>query len=183
MEQLGTFPAARSKVLTDVKRLLATAQRLASAPVNSVQGGIAILKELRAEMYEDLNQIQHEYMIVCSAEWLIAQQHCPAETVWSWNPRQTGPMNEPDLRGENKGVILLSAEITTSASPVGLIDTRMRKTLQKLSAMEGKKFYFTASDPMCRRAQTKIQKAGWPIEAVHLPAAQICDVTVGQGHA
>ena len=169
MEILGTFKDARAKVLDDVKHLVATVQRVAGTPVGSVESGIAVLKQLRAETYEDLNQIQHEFMIVCAAEWLITQQRCPPDTLWSWNPRQTGPADEPDLRGELNGAVLVSAEITTSTEPKGLIDSRMRKTLQKLSGMAGQRFYFTASKAMCQRARTKIAKGGWQVEAVHLP--------------
>ena len=133
MERLGTFRDARAKVLADVQRLVSTVQRVAASPVGSVEAGIAVLKDLRAESYENLNQIQHEFMIVLAAEWLISQKRCSANTVWSWNPRQTGPVDEPDLRGEHNGTILLSAEITTSTEPKGLIDARMKKTLQKLS--------------------------------------------------
>jgi hypothetical protein len=169
MERLGEFPAARDKVLAHVKRLVTTAQRIAAGRIGTIEEGIAILKELRAATYEDLNQIPHEFMVLCAAEWLINRKRCPGEAVWSWNPRQTGGADEPDLRGEFDGAVIVSAEITTSTSPQGVIDTRMRKTLQKLSSMAGERFYFTASQAMCLRAKTKIARAGWQIEAVHLP--------------
>jgi hypothetical protein len=51
-----------------------------------------------------------------------------------------------------------------------MIDSRMRKTLEKLSKMAGQQFYFTASPAMCQRAQTKIGKGGWQIKAVYLSA-------------
>jgi hypothetical protein len=168
MDRLGTFDDARVKVLADVRRFLSTVQSLSAAPVDIVETGISVLKQLRQKTYEDLNQIQHEFMIVCAAEWLVTQKRCPPETVWSWNPRQTGTANEPDLRGEHGGVVIASGEITTSTEPKGLIDSRMRDTLRKLSTMNGRKYYFTASSSMCQRAQTKIQKAGWEIEPVHL---------------
>ncbi|MEW6688428.1 MAG: hypothetical protein AB1452_04965 [Pseudomonadota bacterium] len=168
MERLGKFADARTKVLADVKRLVATVQQVATTPIGSVEAGIAILKQLRAGTYEDLNQIQHEFMIVRAAEWLVGQKRWSGETVWFWNPRQTGPADEPDLRGEINGTVLLSAEITTSTNPQGEIDTRMRDTLEKLSRMAGARFYFTASSAMHQRASTKIAKSGWQIEAVHL---------------
>src|SRR5574341_1647819 len=171
MERFGTFADAKIKVLADVKRLLSTVQHVAATPIGAVETGIAVLKQLRAETYEDLNQIQHEFMIVCAAEWLVTQNRCPTDTLWSWNPRQTGLADEPDLRGEHNGVVLLSAEITTSTEPKGLIDSRMRDTLQKLSKMTGQQFYFAASSAMCQRARTKIRKGGWQIEAVYLPTA------------
>lgn len=171
MNHIGTFADARIKVLADVQRFLGTVQRVAATSISDVESGIAVLKQLRGETYEDLNQIQHEFMIVCAAEWLVTQKRCPADTLWSWNPRQTGTADEPDLRGKHGGFVVASAEVTTSGSPKGLIDSRMRSTLLKLSSMEGERFYFTASPSMCRRAQTKILKGAWQIEAVHLPAA------------
>lgn len=173
MNYLGTFADARVKVLADVQRFLRTVQRVVATPISDVESGIAVLKQVRGETYEDLNQIQHEFMIVCAAEWLVTQKRCPTDTLWSWNPRQTGPADEPDLRGEHGGIVVSSAEITTSVSPRGLIDSRMQSTLRKLSTMAGERFYFTASPSMCRRAQTKILKGGWQIEAVHLPAAVV----------
>lgn len=170
MDHLGTFADARIKVLADVQRFLSTVQRIAATPISAVESGIAVLKQLRGETYEDLNQIQHEFMIVCAAEWLVTQKRCPADTLWSWNPRQTGTADEPDLRGEHNGIVVSSAEITTSAEPKGQIDSRMRNTLQNLSTMAGQRFYFTASPSMCQRARTKILKSGWRIEAIYLPA-------------
>lgn len=114
MERLGTCPDARDKALSDIRRLLTRIQAVARMRVDDVAQGIDVLKKLRAETYEDLNQIQHEYMILCSAEWLIAQKRCPPDTIWSWNPRQTGGADEPDLRGELSAHILLSAEISRS---------------------------------------------------------------------
>lgn len=172
MERLGKFSDARAKVLADVQKLIATVQRVAATPVSSVEAGIAVLKKLRKEAAEDLNQIQHEFMIVRAAEWLITEKHCPAETIWSWNPRQSGPADEPDLRGELKGAVLISAEITTSINPGGKIDERMKSTLKKLSSMNGRRFYFTASSAMCQRARTKISKGGWQIDAIYLPDAE-----------
>jgi hypothetical protein len=171
MERLGKFAEARTEVLADVKRLVATVQRVAATPFSSVEDGIAVLKELRTEASEDLNQIQHEFMIVCAAEWLISQKRCPSDTLRSWNPRQTGPANEPDLRDELNGEIVVSAEITTSTKPQGVIDSRMRQTLEKLSRMAGQRFYFAASSTMCQRSSTKITKAGWKMKAVHLSGA------------
>ena len=168
MDRLGTFADARKKVLADVQRFLSTVQSLSAARVDVVEAGIGVLKQLREETYEDLNQIQHEFMIVCAAEWLVTKGRSPSETVWSWNPRQTGDANEPDLRGVHGGIVVASAEITTSVQPMGVIDSRMRNTLRKLSSMDGQKFYFTASKSMCQRAQTKVGKAGWQIEVIHL---------------
>jgi hypothetical protein len=168
MEQLGTFQEAHRKVLADVQRFLTTVNRLSSLPCTTAETGIGILDRLRRETYEDLNQIQHEHLIVRAAEWLLSQQKCPPETLWFWNPRQTGDNSEPDLRGSHSGVIVISAEITTSEKPVGTIDSRMQKTLAKLAEMQGVKFYFVRTPQMQQRAKTKIAKGGWEIEVVQL---------------
>lgn len=168
MEQLGTFQEAHQKVLADINRFLATICRLSSLPCASADVGIGILDRLRKETYEDLNQIQHEHLIVRAAEWLLAERKCPPETQWLWNPRQTGDSSEPDLRGLHSGAAVISAEITTSEKPVGTIDSRMKKTLVKLAEMQGSKFYFVRTTQMQQRANTKITKGGWAIEVVQL---------------
>jgi hypothetical protein len=129
----------------------------------------AVLSRIRSEVYEDLNQIQHEYLILRAAEWLIAQGVCPATTQWTWNPRQSGDANEPDLEGKVNGQIVLSAEITASADPQGAIGARMQTTLKKLSTFQGKLFYFVRTESMRRRAETNVTKAGRQIGVVMLP--------------
>ncbi len=168
MEQLGTFQEAHQKVLADIQRFLATVNRLSSLPCTTAETGIRILDRLRKDTYEDLNQIQHEHLIVRAAEWLLAERKCPPETQWFWNPRQTGDNSEPDLRGSHSGAIVISAEITTSEKPVGTIDSRMQKTLAKLAEMQGAKFYFVRTPQMQQRANTKIANGGWEIEVVQL---------------
>ena len=36
-----------------------------------VHGGIAQLREIRSSVYEDVNQIQHEYLLLRGLEWLL----------------------------------------------------------------------------------------------------------------
>ncbi|MGF6635095.1 hypothetical protein [Paraburkholderia sp. MM6662-R1] len=170
MKKLDTFTEAHQKVLDDTKRSLETIRRLSSLPCETTEEGIDILSSLRQESYEDLNQIQHEHLIIKAAEWLSSDGRFPAGVEWSWNPRQTGDSSEPDLRGTRNGEIVLSAEVTTSARPVGTIDARMQKTLAKLAQMQGMKFYFVRSEEMCQRAATKVAKGGWSIAIVRLAA-------------
>jgi hypothetical protein len=168
MESIGTVSDATDKVLKDLQRCLATVCRLASGTFETPEAGIAVLRKLRRETYEDINQIQHEHSILLAAQWLIENGKCSPTTEWSWNPRQTGTATEPDLQGHDKGSIVVSAEITTSERPVGVIDTRMGKTLGKLSGMVGERYYFVCGERMRNRAQTKVAKAGWPITVVLL---------------
>ena len=176
MEPIGTARDATDKVLKDLQRCLATVRLLAASTFETPEAGIAVLRKLRRETYEDINQIQHEHSILLAAQWLIENGKCSRTTEWSWNPRQTGTATEPDLQGHDKGSVVVSAEITTSERPVGVIDTRMGKTLGKLSAMAGERYYFVCSERMLNRAQTKVAKAGWPITVVllsetrHVPA-------------
>lgn len=168
MEQLGTFAQAHQKVLADIQRFLTTVHHLSSLPYATAEAGIGILDLLRKETYEDLNQIQHEHLIVRAAEWFHKNQRCAPEMVWFWNPRQTGDSTEPDLRGSYSNSVAVSAEITTSEKPVGTIDKRVQSTLAKLSAMDGAKYYFVRTEAMRQRASTKVAKGGWQIEVVQL---------------
>jgi len=168
MDSLGTLADATEKVLRDVRQCLDVIQRLSRKPFDTPGEGVAVLRTLRNETYEDLNQIQHEYMILVAARWLVTSDACPPTTTWSWNPRQTGTSAEPDLQGCHEGVVILSAEITTSARPIGVIDTRMGRTLEKLSELPGTLYYFVCSEAMRQRATTKTRKAGWPIRVVLL---------------
>jgi hypothetical protein len=168
MEQLGTFAEAHQKVLADVQHFLGTVRQISSLPCATAEAGIGMLDRLRKETYEDLNQIQHEHLIVRAAEWLLANQRCSPETLWFWNPRQTGDHSEPDLRGSHYGTVVISAEITTSEKPVGTIDKHMQNTLAKLAAMEGAKYYFVRTESMRQRASTKVVKGSWQIKVVQL---------------
>jgi len=44
----------------------------------------------------------------------------------------------------------------------------MKETLEKLSRMEGQKFYFVGTDEMATRAQTKVRKASWSIRVLRV---------------
>jgi hypothetical protein len=168
MQLLGAFTEAHLKVLTDTRRCLATINRLSATPCATAEEGISILDRLRRESYEDLNQIQHEHLIVRAAEWLETDAQHEVGMEWGWNPRQTGDSSEPDLRGSVRSTVVVSAEITTSERPVGTIDKRMQSTLSKLAQMSGRKYYFVRTEAMCMRAETKVKKAGWPISVVRL---------------
>ena len=168
MQLLGTLPEAHAKIWADTQQLITLIAGLASRDVGSLDVGISLLRSIREESYEELNQIQHEHLILVAAEWLVAEKRCPPDTLWYWNPRQTGDSSEPDLRGCVDATVLVSAEVTTSKAPIGTIDKRMAGTLSKLAKMEGQLYYFVRSTAMHKRAQTKITKAQWRIEAIEL---------------
>src|SRR5688572_16876601 len=146
MKLLGTFEQARLKAFSDVESLIGTLQNVTAKRPICLDEGIRCLHQLRKSIYEDLNQIQHECLAIYAAEWLVDQNKVPNRTIWFWNPRQTGDDTQPDLRGMCDDVVVASAELTTSEEPKGVIDTRMRDTLQKLAKMDGDKFYFTRTD-------------------------------------
>lgn len=164
--------SAEGSIASDLKRFVEKLQSF-SAPVQSVEDGISLLRNLRRSLYEELNQIQHEYAALCAVKWL--QENCfkDGETTWHWNPSSTGTADEPDLRGFLNGKIVISAEVTASAEPKGVIDTRMAKTLMKLASFPGQLYYFVTTDKMAERAKTKVEKANYKIEVVKLPLAAI----------
>ena len=130
--------------------------------------GIETLTQLRQQVYEDLNQIQHEEMVLRAARFLQESRLARETIEWFWNPRQTGAITEPDLRGELDSQIVVSAEVTTSERPVGSIDRRMAHTLHKLNDMPGRRIYFVRTDSMARRARTKVKKSAYEIEVVRI---------------
>lgn len=167
LERIKDSAGAEAKVLQDMRDIVSKLRRLSAQDVDDVGGGITQLREIRASVYEDLNQIQHEYLLLRALAWLLANGFA-SSVKWEWNPRQTGSGNEPDLRGRANGRVVVSAEASTSENPVGLVDSRMRDTLEKLSQMEGEKFFFVSTVKMANRAKTKISKATWKIKVVRL---------------
>ena len=165
MEQIENLANAEAKVLRDMQDIVTQLRTLSARDVEGVRDGIERLRTIRSSIYEDLNQIQHEYLLLRGVGWLL-EHGFGSNVEWEWNPRQTGSANEPDLRGSINGKILVSAEASTSENPVGSIDSGMKKTLQKLSQMEGQKFYFVGTGEMVQRAETKIRKASWSIRVV-----------------
>lgn len=166
MEQIEDSGRAEAKVLRDMQEIVSKVRRLSARDVKDVSGGIEQLREIRSSVYEDLNQIQHEYLLLRGLAWLLANGFDSKIEKWEWNPRQTGSGNEPDLRGSVNCKILVSAEASTSEYPMGKVDSRMKETLEKLSQMEGEKFYFVSTDEMANRAKTKTRKANWSIRVV-----------------
>jgi hypothetical protein len=171
MTPLGPLDAAERSVLTGARTLLAAVQRHAAEDPRTVAEAVTILARLREEVYEDLNQLQHEYLIIRAAVWLRENGLVPPDAAWLWNPRQTGDQTEPDLAADQAGARVISAEITASVKPRGVIDRRMAKTLAKLNGMPGSKYYFVCTEAMRQRAQTKVSRSCWPIRVVSLNVA------------
>src|SRR4030042_4004815 len=158
MEKIINIVQTKDKVLSDMNKFISTIRRYVKDDVLSLSDGLVRLRNVRSSVYENLNQIQHEYLILQGLLWLSENGFNQPEISWYWNPRQTGDAEEPDLRATVKNKIVVSAEATTSESPQGTIDSRMRDTLVKLSRMEGSKYYFIRTTVMENRARTKVAR-------------------------
>jgi hypothetical protein len=163
MEPIPSLAKAQNKVLSDIKDCLKTIRDLVKQEPASAPEGVKRLQLLRQAVYEDINQIQHEELILRAAKFLEQSDFKGEKVDWYWNPRQTGDTSEPDLRGVIAGKIALSAEITTSEPPVGILDSRMASTLKKLNDMPGQRYYFVRTQEMAQRAMTKVSGAGYAI--------------------
>jgi hypothetical protein len=166
MEKLTNIDEAKVKVLSDMNAFLESIRNLAGENASELSVGLYKLRSIRLSVYENLNQIQHEYLILQGLIWLSSNALVPTGTQWYWNPRQTGDSTEPDLLGIVDGHVVISAEATTSEKPQGVIDVRMKNTLKKLNEMPGRKFYFIRTDLMEMRAKTKVLNNGWGISIV-----------------
>jgi hypothetical protein len=169
MECLGNLRAAEKKVLSDVEALLDDVRVIVSGSPQSAEEGVTLLSQLRETSYEDLNQIQHEYLILSAATWLVDNKKAPLNCEWHWNPRQTGGANEPDLCGKCEGRIVVSVEVTTSRRPVGTILGRMATTLLKLEGLPGERYYFVRTEKMGAKAAAIVLAQGFNIAVVALP--------------
>ena len=166
MERIEDSARAQAKVFQDMQEIISKVRRLSARDMKDVSEGIEQLREIRSSVYEDLNQIQHEYLLLRGLAWLLANGFDSKIEKWEWNPRQTGSVDEPDLRGSLGDKTLVSAEASTSEYPKGQVDTRMQETLEKLSHMDGEKFYFVSTVEMANRAKTKTRKGNWSIKVV-----------------
>lgn len=164
MEKIGDLTLMEEAVLRRVKSVIMKMREAIKEEPSDLETGIQVLADLRKEVYEDLNQIQHEAMILDAARSIESQDFLGESIEWYWHPRQTGSAEEPDLRGEIAGKLVVSAEITTSENPVGIIDKRMSATLEKLNNMPDKKIYFVRTETMEKRAKAKVSKNRYEIE-------------------
>ncbi len=168
MEKIEKIEEAKEKVLSDMNSFISSVRSYSENNVSDLSIGIKLLRNIRSSVYENLNQIQHEHLILQGLLWLKDNGYDDKEIIWYWNPRQSGDSSEPDLRAIKNKTVIISAEATTSEKPQGVIDSRMRDTLIKLNTMEGEKYYFIKTESMEKRAKTKISKNGLRICVVNL---------------
>lgn len=168
MEEIRDFSSEESRMLSQLKEVFSHIQLAGQANLSSIDSGLEIIRSLRRLIYEDMNQLQHEALILKIAK-LLQNDFYPNVVKWLWNPRQTGRKDEPDLRGlDDRGEIVISTEVTTSENPQGTIDTRMARTLEKLSAMPGDKYYVVVTTTMESRAKSKVRKLSYPINVIRI---------------
>jgi hypothetical protein len=164
MTKLDSIEKAEVALVLEIKETIKKARIILADDCDGLISGKQILEKLRKATYERLNQLQHEALLLSGSKYLLGKIHATKLSIY-WNPRQTGSINEPDLRIiDANGKVLCSAEATTSYEPKGYIDKRMAETLKKLSNFEGQKYYFVVSEEMKKRALSKKAKAKYQIE-------------------
>jgi hypothetical protein len=169
MERIENIEKAEQKVLSDASDLLSELSKLSSVIPQTAEEAVGTLAQIRDIAYENLNQIQHEYLILVAAKYLLESGAIPKDPSWGWNPRQTGGAEEPDLQATVNGNVAVSAEITTSRRPIGTIAEHMKSTLSKLNGFQGDKYYFVRTEAMAKKARAICAAAAHRITVVHLP--------------
>jgi len=169
MEEIGDIACIEATLLNELKEMFSHFRLAGKAEPTNLELGLEILQNLRSLVYENMNQLQHEALVLEVAKLLEAEFYRSVVIKWFWNPRQTGRKDEPDLRGVDKrGQIIVSAEVTSSPSPQGEIGKRMAKTLAKLSTMPGDKYYVVTSEQMECRAKSKLHNLGYEITILRI---------------
>ena len=163
MKPLKDISSEEAAILASIRECVVRIQQLITPAITDVSSAVALLRFLRSEVAEDINQLQHAALALEAARLIQTQRPETALLDWFWHPFQTGGIDEPDLQARSGSEVIISAEVTASERPDGVIDTRMAHTLQKLQSMSGERFYFVRTDSMHRRAETKVHKAGYAI--------------------
>jgi len=88
-------------VFKGVRQLRDRLVELMDDDIETVEDGLRFVRSVRDAIYEDLNQLLHEQLLLAAIRWLSAAGF-GGKTVWSWNPRQTGDSSEPDLQAYDK---------------------------------------------------------------------------------
>lgn len=165
MDKIDNIDKKEKEIFEAIKGTLMTINKLIPTEIPNLDHAVDTLRAIRANTYENINQLQHAALILKAARSLTGKYE---DANWYWHPFQTGGADEPDLKANINEKTILSAEITTSENPVGTIDRRMNKTIKKLSKMEGTLYYFVQTKAMAVRAKTKIKKIGGEITVVNL---------------
>ena len=129
---------------------------------DTFEASLSVIKGIRESAYENLNQLQHAALLLKAISYLENNCFSTVKPIfWQWHPHQTHGKNEADLQAiSGDGVVLLSAEATTSIKPQGTISKRMKNTLHQLQNMDvsGDKYYVVANKLMEIAANSYINK-------------------------
>ncbi len=138
-----------------------TKKHIETVPIE-LNAQVQLLANMRQDLYEELNQLQHAAFIIKVAEKL--QIEFPQINKWCWHAKQTSHPDFADLTGYVGDNIFLNAEVTTSLKPVGTIDKRIKSTLASLDKKQGLKLYFVLTNEMFSRAISKKTNNDFDIE-------------------
>ena len=109
MDEIRDIPLAETRLLAELKEVFSHIRLAGKAEPTNLESGLQTLQALRSLVYESMNQLQHEALILKTVKLLEGEFYPSADVKWSWNPRQTGYKDEPDLRGADKrGKVIVS---------------------------------------------------------------------------
>lgn len=169
MKEIGDIAGAETRLLKELKGMFSHIRLAGKVEPTNLELGLETLRSLRSLIYENMNQLQHEACILKVAKLLKAEFYPSLAIGWLWNPRQTGRKDEPDLRGtDDRGRVIVSAEVTSSEKPGGAISKRMALTLEKLSTMPGDKYYVVIGEQMECNAKSKLDRLGYDITVLRI---------------
>lgn len=170
MEPLDDLESVEARLKREYADLRSRFRRLTKPAPDDLDQVELALSGFRHRDYESVNQILHELLLVDAMHWLRENTLLPDGWQAFWNPGQTGGKNEPDIEiRDSKGGVVVSAEATASHRPIGTIESRMARTLAKLSAIPGSRFYFVRTKAMGQRDRTKTDRNGYLVNVVELP--------------
>lgn len=156
----------KKKLQGDLREWFDSIRTLLNEIPKDLDEQIELLALIRQKGYEELNQLQHARLIIKVAEFL--QKKYKQNITWFWHPKQTSHPDFADLTGYLNEEVLIYAEVTTSQSPVGTIDQRMRTTLETLNKKSGNKYYVVLTEEMRKRASTKINKLNIDVQVINI---------------
>jgi hypothetical protein len=171
MKPLPDIAQERKRVYRDVVALVQETRRHVATKPATFKAGLGRLFKLRKAVYEHLNQLQHEGLLLDAIAWLIADRIVSANASWSWHPRQTSGKGEPDLKAVLNGRTLICAEATAAAAPKGTIAERLEVALGKLlKGQRARSYYcFVRTVEMERAARDIVQTQKLKVKVKCLP--------------
>lgn len=173
MQPLKNIQKEKLRVRNRVVDLVHVARKHIRKNPQSYSKGLGQLFTLRKAVYEHLNQLQHEGLLLDAVAWLRRKKLVPRGANWDWHPRQTSGKGEPDLRASWRGKVRLCAEGTAAALPRGSIKDRLKATLKRLpTECEAQRHYcFVRTNEMALVANQIVLAENLPVKVVCLPFA------------